>query len=339
MHLIVHIGPHKTGTSSIQAALRSNEELLAQFGVAVFSVGAGQIRELSLPYSRVREITHPSVMNVFGTPENALRNSEDRWRYFEKSVRDNRYPTSIISSEHFSSLAKPAIFFSRLRAMFELITVVCYARDPISLYTSSLQEQILNRGFGEHTATIYDYRVRYQKFLEYSSAAVGAENIIIRNFARDNLVNGDVVADFFSIVGRFVKLPYISKVLERESIPGAALAWLVREDEIRGSPMPFQQRQRFSRLLRRDIDFCKLPKLAFKDPDWSRVVRHNNRCTYEWLDSTFLNDQIPILNETWMSKPLNSRPSNILSEMRRWIMEYLDLDAENLITNAISVSR
>ena len=140
LDLILHIGPHKTGTTSIQKSLYESRDNLIQNGISPFHIEPGQIRDLSVAYSQQIEQRHPELMAQFGSSEKVVEHSLACWRRFEEDVAKNRNgsPYALLSSEHFSTLGEPEAFFERLKAMFDKITVVAYVRDAVPMFLSSL---------------------------------------------------------------------------------------------------------------------------------------------------------------------------------------------------------
>ena len=87
---LLHIGPHKTGTTAVQAALWSARASLLEQGVR----HAGRSRN---PSNAVRAVTEQSSPYAEGTPP-----SMRHWRDLVREIRGAREPRLVVSSEFFA---------------------------------------------------------------------------------------------------------------------------------------------------------------------------------------------------------------------------------------------
>lgn len=191
---ILHIGMHKTGSTSIQAAFngfRARGVRYADLGhenhsIPIWTVFSGE----HLTY-------HIWAAERLGPEQIEARRREFLTQlnsYFRTHARD----TIILSGEDISLLPETSI-----PALAEVIgvggrevKVVVYVREAVSFCQSELQQQIKA---GYTTADLYPpmYRFRIEKF----QRTFGRDNVIVREFAPDKLAGGDVVEDFARIVG------------------------------------------------------------------------------------------------------------------------------------------
>ncbi|WP_157982135.1 hypothetical protein [Oceanicella sp. SM1341] len=332
MKLLLHIGPHKTGSSSIQVSLRHSQEYLKEQGV-FFHAPEDMVWALPGLYSGKWNQRTPFVAQKFGQGVDINEWSAAHWREFEAAVLDSDARITIISSEQFSTLPPEGIgrMMERLRAMFDEIKVVAYARDPASLYLSGLQEGIKA---GRRLRDVplpdeYHYRLRMQ--LERYVEHVGLENVIVRSFDRKNLKDGDAVKDFCQVVsdeGCDIDIPSKST---NESIPGAALAWFLAANEL----SPFLPRTDDHRhvvdLLYASPEMAKFPKMKFGSDAIGEAIRHRAAADSAWINETFLAGQVPL--------PLGSEArheATTRQALRSWIMSYLTLEAVNIITEVVT---
>ena len=331
MHLVVHIGPFKTGTSSVQATLLANTPLLTRHGIRPFHVGETQIMDLSVRYAAPEKNLKGDVAQLFGDATTALRHSEEYWSRLETSAPAT--PVAVLSSEYFSDLGDPAAFYARLKSFADKVTVVAYVRDPVGLFVSALQEEIKGKGASVLPRPISNFRVRYRDFLTAATSAVGRKNVIVRNFDRKNLHGGDVVSDFTEILRRFTPVPDLIRHSANQSLPGAAVAWLIR-NEHRG-PAPFnrvKQRETARRMMEVPA-IAALAPLRMDSLAWEATIRSNTAPVCQWVNRFFLQDQLP----------LRLTPDAVQAFTRQdfpskyhWIMSYLTPEADALITQSLA---
>jgi len=214
--LFVHIGSHKTGTTTIQECLASSGSGLARAGLTFFygnrKNGRNELPQLHswIGYVKPRRIV-PHGMRVKN-----LRRLAARLGAIGGDV--------VISSENFSFFFEPEnvnALAEALRPVFDEIRIICYLRRQDRHVISHHQEGAkLNRAaeydlFGHSTLAIPPYREHHRLYLDYHAKlsmwadAFGEENLILRIFDRRLLRNGDVTDDFFHLLGvrNFVRVP------------------------------------------------------------------------------------------------------------------------------------
>jgi hypothetical protein len=146
--VFVHIGLPKTGTSYLQSILWSHRDQLRDAGLLV----PGRERRDHLWASLVvREDTHVARRN---------ERAPAAWDVLRDEIRGWE-SDALISHEFFCSASA-----GQARSMVEALTadgaevhVVVTARDPLSLFTSSWQEHLKNKGtsrISEYAATVSD---------------------------------------------------------------------------------------------------------------------------------------------------------------------------------------
>ncbi|MGV8987930.1 MAG: hypothetical protein ACOH2H_16780 [Cypionkella sp.] len=336
MHVIVHVGPHKTGTTAIQKALHESRGALENIGMCPRYVGIGQIRDLSLRYSPPREINFPTVLARYGSAENARAWSESCWVSLSKEIMSSAAPFYVLSSEHFSDIASFGEFFQRLRDISTKITVILYVRDPVDIYLSALQQNIKGGRNPSLRRLPTEYVFPYGRFLPAIIDQIGQENVVIRNFDRENLYKGDVVADFFHFLGGFSNAPEVLGERSNEALPGAALSWLVREDARQGAAFDHEKRRRVVARMLRSADVLGLPRLRLPNADWEMAIRVRSRATCSWINRDFLQNQVPIpIPNADIVEPALSPAATLKKDMQAWLESYLTPEADNLINYSI----
>lgn len=193
--LILHIGTKKTGSTSIQTSLRKNAGNLGKIGIHV-PERFGQFEAKRL-VNMIRE-----------APAKGLDESEMEAFHREVDQRfDDGTRMTVLSSESLVDLGEASI--ARLRQelgrIFDDIRVVLYIRRQDLCATSHYSTAIA--GGGVSKALISDRLGRTRRSLDYLTLTTewgrqfGEDNLDVRTYERDHLIEGDVVADFFAAIG------------------------------------------------------------------------------------------------------------------------------------------
>lgn len=206
--LYIHVGNHKTGTTSIQQALVANPAALEARGLQYF-------------WENYREAKHnfPDLHSWLwfdheqGVVPNGMRLHDPQELAERLAARDSDV---IVSSENFSFVFDPEEITrlqSELRKWFSAIKIICYLRRQDRHVISHHQEgsKLRRRAeydlFGSSTLAIPPYNPNHALYLDYHKRlgmwadAFGDQNMIFRVFERSLLKDGDVVADFFGLFG------------------------------------------------------------------------------------------------------------------------------------------
>lgn len=136
-------------------------------------------------------------------------------RVFSSTNPDSQTPESqperfVTSDESLFWIDDPdniARFADLLRPHFDDIRILCYLRRQDLLALSHRPQVIMNapaaRFYGITATPLPEYRPYFQRYFDYAEklssiwcAAFGKENVTVVPYARDELVNGDVVEDF-----------------------------------------------------------------------------------------------------------------------------------------------
>ncbi|HEX5455291.1 MAG TPA: hypothetical protein VFX06_15995 [Stellaceae bacterium] len=125
--LLIHIGPHKTGSTAIQHALLENSEQLKDHGVVYPQVG-------------FRYYGHHQLVSLLARPDNgSLSEIADQLREMDEE-------TVVLSSENFSSCSLAELqHLAELLSSFSRIEVVVYLRSFLELLYPWWQELVKHR--------------------------------------------------------------------------------------------------------------------------------------------------------------------------------------------------
>ena len=330
MHVIIHIGTPKAGSSALQAALARDAEALAQAGF--YLPGQGKLHARAFPtlYSRrATGASSPWLRRSFDSAEQVMDWTRATWDELETHVLEHRPPLTLLSGEHFIALTQKADFIARLRRMFDRITLVAYVRDPVAYYVSATDQGIRS---GKKLADLAVPKARAHsrrdQIMEYERL-IGREAMVVRNLARSNLVGGDVGLDFYAtlsaLTGRDLSaLP--AAPMANESLPAALSVWLLTQNQMSldsGSygnaqeVAALQARRDLLRRLRGHPALAGLPKLRMTEPRLEAAVLHHSREDSDWINRTFLAGQVPLPVGTALETP--PEPPELRAALRRWL--------------------
>lgn len=340
MHAIVHIGAPKAGSSSIQNAIRHNVDALESQGVGAFRGGhaLNNGQTLAMRFMPQRKRLRPQERWKHGSPAEASEKSARAWAAFSEQIRARRPQLTVLSSENFINLRSPEQLIEALRGLFDDITLVAYLRDPVEQYRSRTDQQIRGGARFRDLKMPDSYRHYPNAALERYLALMGRERLVVRNFARTNLVDGDVVADFFAqvgkVAGRPITLPEPPPRVN-ESLCAAATVWLMTANETfrrhndAGDRDTLQQRYDLIRRLRLSETLRALPALRLDAPELIAPIRRNTRDFCLWLNDTFLEGQELLTVDPPRKPPLKG--SALRARMRDWLLGHLTPEALDLV--------
>ena len=207
--LFLHIGNHKTGTTSIQESLHQSRQYLEEQGYSAFNrLPNGK---LTVPANANHWLTH----NETDDPGAISTYIEDKENFAQAISSSGRNP--IVSAERFSwicSLEELQELRHALAFYFDDISIIAYIRrqdqQAISYHQQNAKSQALPSRlnfFGPDPVALPEYQKHHTRYLDYNTRignwadAFGDENTKIRVFDRKHLIDGDVVKDFCHIVG------------------------------------------------------------------------------------------------------------------------------------------
>lgn len=279
MPLIIHAGMNKTGSSSIQAFLKSND------------LG-------SLEYLKWHSANHSALFALLfhepveeyhsfqgrGDTREKLLGERKRWAsQLAEQLQARPDRTAVMSAEDISGPYPEAVV--RMRDFFGRFTsdikVYAYVRSPISFMQSAFQQRVAGGGNDRlNPASLWPgYRARFEKL----DNAFGRENVTLRKFAPETLSGGDVVLDFCELLG--IAPTRYDPVRDNRSLSLEATALLftqrkLGEGFVRGYPGAHESNNRFIDALRTVGD----RKLVFA-PKLVNPVVARNRADIDWMEA------------------------------------------------------
>lgn len=175
-HIVLHIGTHKTGTTSIQDALRVAEERLLQQGILFPQTGRphGQSGQHMLAWAAIKNKQHK-------LPEPAT----PVWDALQEEMLAARPRMTILSSEGFEQASRGEINAIKQQLREHTVTVIVYLRNPRAYLRSAYKQQVKMgkchisfRQFIEKNIDGCDYRSLVYRWAD----AFGEESVRVRLF-------------------------------------------------------------------------------------------------------------------------------------------------------------
>lgn len=187
---ILHIGRHKAGTTALQNALYRNADKLADQGFCYPELypGMGRIAQHGISEMFQRRRT-----------EDVLNESIAATVSLTKRLEQQRFDQLILSSENFQNTRPEQIslVFNPLRT-----TVVVYIREQYAYAQSSYSQAVHARNTTDSFEQyLRHFKVNYNQFLRNWIERFAPRELIVRIYARDALVEEDIVEDFCESVG------------------------------------------------------------------------------------------------------------------------------------------
>lgn len=186
--IILHIGLHKAGSTTVQTYLRDNAAALADAGVLYPAIGRAE-----------RSIAHHRLAADLRAGEA----DHDQWAEILALAAANPDKRVVISSEGFQS-ADPAQVRERLGE--HPVKVFCYHRDAaqrfVSIYGHGVKNGFRTTDFDQAFANQFAMKRTYiGETLKGWADAFGAQNVRVRSLNPSCLTDGDLMADVFEVLG------------------------------------------------------------------------------------------------------------------------------------------
>lgn len=197
----LHLGMPKTGTSSIQKAFFGYEDERLAYAKLM---QPNHQTTLSAIFSN-NPVNFPLFQSMEITEEKIMERVAGMRRRFERELESEKdivfSGESIIYRLGSDKMGK---LINSLKEKFDRVIAIAYIRPLAALVSSQFQQRIKTgsrKGFKGFELPDPTYRRLFEKVLHHA----GEENTLFIRFDRDDLVGGDVVADFSHRIG--VKTP------------------------------------------------------------------------------------------------------------------------------------
>lgn len=208
---LLHIGVEKTGTTTIQEFLHLNRNLLANQGILFPQfIGPRNHRKLAVYCCHNHRSNQFTQINNIDDPEKRKAWKTDFSRLFEQELNriSNGHRSIIFSSEHFSTLLKEKQEIQQFKTFLNSFTssfkVIIYIRRQ-DLLASSMTSNAAKSGIGIKLPLAGEifrkHFYNYNQLIERWTAVFGRNNICLRIFEKEQLINRDLIQDFMVHAG------------------------------------------------------------------------------------------------------------------------------------------
>ena len=227
--LVLHIGMHKTGTTSLQKALNNSQHLLNQYKIYYANLNKFDMSNSFYVAFLEDPTKHISFKNRqihdLTTAQQMQERLKELWKKEFENFSEGCY---IISDEELSYLSAESVarMSDFLKDHFNDITVIMYAREPSSFIPSIINEYI-KYGLSDISKISFSRLPYYKTRLEKYVQVFGEENIIVRPFKKDLFKNNDLFQDFFVSLNLNFDASKIEKIVTNESLGYYALTVLL----------------------------------------------------------------------------------------------------------------
>jgi hypothetical protein len=249
---ILHIGMHKTGSSSIQQTLAAQdwtEHLYVREGSPNHSVMLRTVFQDNL--RKLKNLEADASWKNLPEIREKLRKS------LETELGQVTKPNIILSGEDLSG--RNTVGRSGIEALRDLlmqhvdrIQVIGFVRSPASLIQSVFQQRAKVHSSSHNRAVLELHKIPYRARLEQFDTIFGRENVTLVKFDRKTLTGGDVVLDFTDWIG--LVLTPEDVVQANVSLSQEAVAALYARNKYGVGPLQIQPWHRVRQTARRAMD-------------------------------------------------------------------------------------
>ncbi len=292
--IIVHVGMHKTGTTSIQKTL--NQYLNDPNFIYVKLNNPNHSKEI---FTLFEKKYHPGMKSISG--KNLNKENKNTKRKLIESFQKHTAKKYIISGEAIRGMSPPALirFKYFLEQYFYKITIVAYIRPP-KAYMESASQQVIKNGIKDlDIDKLYPQYCKFKKFFKI----FGEENIKLWKFDPKDLLHHDVVLDFCQRLNMQIYPKNIVK--DNESISKEALSLLYIYKKKYGTDyMKDITNRKKNHLFIQALSHITGPKVKFGPKLINPILKRHSK-DIEWMEN--------ILNES-LKEDITHSKDNIQEE-------------------------
>ena len=194
MKLLLHIGHPKTGTTTLQKALSTNQKDLLALGVLYPVLSKSGSHKVLIPHFFGVSLEDARMRRLLGATEDSVAaGSAATWEKVTTEVERHRPALTVLSAEQFFGLARHprwSGFLDTLGSVFDEIDIVAYARAPSSYFLSARQQRL--KYHREISPVSPDYLQKTLSTLKSDPRV----SLHVHAFDRSALIGGDIRTDF-----------------------------------------------------------------------------------------------------------------------------------------------
>ena len=208
MKCILHVGLHKTGTTSIQDFCYQNRSLLLDNDINYIYLYRNNSNPLFSLYCK-------DPLSYGANKRRGIRTNREIENYnlyieklFQNKLLNNRSNNVLISGEDISFLDYDGLrsLKDQIAPYFDLISIIIYVRPPVSTLCSKISHFVSNVGRSlDQMLDIVnnnpEKHVFYQDAIEKFFEVFGYDNVTVRPYDKSSLCKGDIISDFTDTLG------------------------------------------------------------------------------------------------------------------------------------------
>ena len=178
MKCILHVGPPKTGSTTIQTFLRQNKEILLARGI--LALADNQIpRKLPYFFKTEANLTPWAKRQQLDQPDKLEALKKETSKYIDSQIKKHKPETLVLSSEGLSKVTNTDMENMRdfLRGFASEIEILIFLRRPDLRIVSAYKNKVRNKGFTENIITEYIKRYDDRATLSQLGDCFGSEAI------------------------------------------------------------------------------------------------------------------------------------------------------------------
>ena len=303
--VILHIGVHKTGTSSIQNALRDFDDgdtFYARLHYDNHSIAMHTI--FSNDY---RNYHVWKAQGINGVELDKLR--EQLVHSLQSQITRQDRKRLIICAEDICILTD-----GEKKNLIEFITthgvtpkIVCYVRDPAELSASAFQERV-KAGFNEGSLDPYP---SFEKLLAPFWRLTNKNNVIVRYFSRENMEENCVVKDFCNVLN--MNIENVTDL--NESLPSSALKLIFNFNNL---PIPISGDRRIAEVRKNMIQAL------------NHAYRDDRKLDANYFLNCVDDSQYEFIEQTCGVKIKQKKGVYKLKSLEDFMLDQSDIDTSNL---------
>ena len=235
----IHIGAHKTGSSSIQQSFFKSAGALKEHGVEYFPLSANHSAAIYSFFSENRKNYHVNLKKRLSNEE--LKSSLEAVDFALKDfLQSSITPKKLISGEDISLLTEAEVgklheYISKNADL--TVKIIIYVRNFYEFLDSTIQELVkAGTALGKvelslaegRPAALPRYRFRIEKFIK----VFGRDNVIVRVFDTTRFKGGDLLADFCEAIETPALSADLTRVRVNNSVSDETVRILSKYNEV-----------------------------------------------------------------------------------------------------------
>ena len=268
---IIHVGSHKTGSTSIQKSLALSKQNLNKHSIDYFNDYASKTQLLSVKF-RNRVGGKQFLNSNDASWEAVQKNSLKSWATLSERVK-NGHTYTIISEEFLLRLQDTDALYRTLKKIFDKIIIVAYIRSPTSWLPSSVDQRIRAGQTVDEIALGGRALPRLLGKLDRYCRTFGMENMIVRHFDTKNMFGCGPVTDFAHIISNVIgaNINLEDPGQANSGLPAGVVAYFMNENQdrcvqkIERDQAWFNRRNTLISAIRKDRDLMSGNKLKLNN--------------------------------------------------------------------------